>query len=160
MISSEVAGFLEQGLSIHVASRDADLVPVGARALALRVGEDGRRLTVYLTQAAADRLRPALDASRQAAVNVGRPADDRACQVKGVVDAVRPTLPDEAAPVARQWEGFLGQLETVGISRAVVAAWPTQPVVAVELHVTAVFEQTPGPLAGLPMPDAVPESGA
>lgn len=89
MISDEVAQFLQQGLSIHVATRDARMAPLGARALAMRVHDDGRRLTVYLAEAAAVRLRAALEVSRQAAVNVGRPVDDRPCQVKGVLEGMR-----------------------------------------------------------------------
>jgi len=148
VIPPAVASFLQEGLSIHVATRDARLVPLGARALALVVRDEGRAVTVYLADSAARRLRAALDVSRQAAVNVGRPSDDRACQVKGVLEAIRPAEDGERDVVRAQWEGFLEQLAFVGISRCVAAAWPTWPAVAIELRVTAVFEQTPGPQAG------------
>lgn len=152
MIDATLRAFLEQGLSLHIATRDRDMRPVGARALALHVDADGVRLTAYVAQVAAARLLAPLDASRQAAVDVGRPEDDRACQVKGIVEAVRPARDDEQALVVRQWEGLRNQLSGIGIARASTAHWATWPAMAVEMRVTAVFEQTPGPLAGTPLP--------
>lgn len=152
MIPDEVARFLEQGLSIHVATRDAHMAPLGARALAVRVHGNGTRLTVYVAEAAAVRLRTPLEVSRQAAVNVGRPTDDRACQVKGILEALRPAGLDERAIIETQWRGFLEQLSLIGVAPEAIAAWVTWPAVAVELRVTALFEQTPGPQAGLAMP--------
>ena len=156
MIPDEVAQFLQQGLSIHVATRDAQMAPLGARALAVRVHENGRRLTVYVAEAAAERLRAALDASRQAAVNVGRPVDDRACQVKGVLEGMQPADATDRRLIESQWRGFLDQLTLVGIAPDAVAAWVTWPALAIELRVTAVFEQTPGPLAGTALPGPRP----
>jgi hypothetical protein len=148
MIDATLRAFLEQGLSLHVATRDRDMRPVGARALALRVDEDRVHLTVYVAEVAMERLLVSLDASRQVAVDIGRPEDDRACQVKGIVEAVRPARDDERALVVRQWEGLRDQLGSIGVARASTAQWATWPAVAVEMQVTAVFEQTPGPLAG------------
>jgi hypothetical protein len=148
MIDATLRAFLEQGLSLHVATRDRDMRPVGARALALRVDEDRVHLTVYVAQVAMERLLVSLDASRQVAVDIGRPEDDRACQVKGIVEAVRPARDDERALVVRQWEGLRDQLGSIGVARASTAQWATWPAMAIEVRVTAVFEQTPGPLAG------------
>ena len=156
MIPDEVAQFLQEGLSIHVATRDAHMAPLGARALALRVHEDGTRLTVYVAEAAAVRLRGALEVSRQAAVNVGRPVDDRACQVKGVLEGMRSADADDRPIIDTQWRGFLDQLSFIGVAPDAVAAWVTWPALAVELRVTALFEQTPGPLAGTALPAALP----
>lgn len=156
MIPDEVAQFLQQGLSIHVATRDAHMAPLGARALALRVHADGRRLTVYLAAAAAERLRAGLEASRQAAVNVGRPTDDRACQVKGVLEGMQPANADERELIEAQWRGFIGQLAQIGVSPEAIAAWVTWPAVSIELRVTALFEQTPGPRAGTALLAAEP----
>jgi hypothetical protein len=148
MIDATLRAFLEQGLSLHIATRGRDMCPVGARALALRVHDDGVHLTAYVAQVGAARLLAPLDASRQAAVDVGRPEDDRACQVKGIVEVVRPAREDEQALIACQWEGLRAQLNGIGVARASTAQWATWPAVAVEMRVTAVFEQTPGPLAG------------
>lgn len=152
MIDEPLRDFLEQGLSVHLSTRDHGLTPVGARALAIRVHDDRVHVTVYLSAIAAARLVEPLEVSRQAAVNLGRPMDDRACQLKGVFVAMRDATDDERTLVDTQWNGFLGQLEMIGIQRATLAGWSIWPAVAVEIRTTALFEQTPGPLAGTPMP--------
>lgn len=151
MIAPQLAGFLEEGLSVHIGTRDAGLQPAGARAAAVRVEPDGQHLVVYVPEAAASRLLPNLESSGQAAVSVGRPVDDRACQVKGTVVALWPATPDERAFVEAQWDGFMRQMESIGIPRAVAHGWSMWPAVAVRLKVTAVFEQTPRPGTGNPI---------
>lgn len=152
MIDPELAGFLEEGLGIHVGTRDALLRPGGSRAIAARVEQGGRYLAVFLPQVSAGRLLPDLESNGQAAVTFGRPVDDRSCQVKGVFIDTWDATDEERSFVTRQREGFLHQLELIGIPRAVVAGWATWPAVGIRLKVTAVFDQTPGPRAGTPIP--------
>ena len=47
-----------------------------------------------------------------------------------------------------QWNGFVNQLEQIGITRKAVLGWTIWPAVAIRLKVTSVFEQTPGTSAG------------
>jgi hypothetical protein len=148
MIDRDLAGFLEQGLGIHIGTRDEHLQPNGARAIAVKVEPDGKHLVVHAAQAAVARILPDLEASGQAAVSFGRPEDERACQVKGTFVGARPTTARERPFVEQQWEGYMRQLEGIGIPRAGMARWSLWPAVAVRLKVTAVFEQTPGPQAG------------
>jgi len=49
----------------------------------------------------------------------------------------------------KQWDGFLTQLEMIGIPRVSATNWTTWPAVAIRLKVTTIFEQTPGPQAGV-----------
>ena len=151
MITSELAGFLQEGLSIHIGCRDEALLPAGARASAAIVEPDGRHLVVHVAQTAAARLLPHLHSNGQVAVGFGRPEDERACQVKGVVLSVHPSTAADEAHVTRQWQGLMGQFEKIGIPRAMATGWHFWPTVAIRLKVTAVFEQTPGPHAGTPM---------
>ena len=151
MIDRQLAGFLEEGLGINIGTRDERLRPGGARAVAVKVDDDGLHFVVYLSDAAAGRILPDLHANRQAAVVFGRPADDRSCQVKGLFVGARPASAGERPIIDAQWEGFLRQLESIGIPRAASAAWSTWPATAVRLRATALFEQTPGPLAGTPL---------
>lgn len=148
MIEPGLASFLEEGLSLHIGTRDSHLHPEGARAAALKVDADGRHLTVYVPEAAMVRLRPHLDDNGLAAISIGRPQDDRACQVKGTVVDVRAAREDERALVAEQWDGFMRQLELIGIPRELAGGWAMWPASAVRIRITAVFEQTPGPQAG------------
>jgi hypothetical protein len=148
MLSAELVAFLQEGLDLHIGARDEALQPEGARALAVAVDSDGRHLVVYAAERAAARLLPHLHANGQAAVSFGRPVDERACQVKGIVVDIRPARDDEHASVRAQWDGYMRQLERIGIPWQVAAGWTTWPAVAVRIKITAVFEQTPGPGAG------------
>jgi hypothetical protein len=148
MIDRALASFLEEGLSIHVGARDARLQPSGTRAAAVTVEPDGTHLVVHVPDLGASRILPDLEANGQAAVSFGRPTDDRACQVKGVVTDIRKATADERAVITAQWLGFMRQLELVGIPPDLALGWATWPAVAIRIRITAVFEQTPGPLAG------------
>ena len=150
MIDPRLVEFLEQGLSLHLGTRDGNRHPAGGRAAAVSVDPGLKHLVVYIAEVAAARLVPHLETSRQATVGFGRPEDERACQIKGTVVEIRPARPDEEAIVRRQWQGCMEQFEIIGINRDVAAGWACWPAVAVRIEVTAVFEQTPGPQAGVP----------
>jgi hypothetical protein len=150
-ISGELAAFLQQGVGIYVGTRNAALEPAGARAIAARVDDEGRRVVIYLAQVAAVRLLPDLEANGQVAVTFGRPVDERAVQVKGTVLDTRPARDEERAIIDEQWEGFTRQLEAIGVAREARSAWPTWPATAITLKPTAVFDQTPGAAAGQPL---------
>ena len=150
MIDAGLASFLQEGLGIYVGTRNAALEPNGARATAVVVDADGAHVTVYITAIAAARLVPDLRHNGQIAVSFGRPTDDRACQVKGVVLEVRDAREDERVTIERQWNALLDTLERIGIPRAATGGWTTWPAMAVRFKQTAVFEQTPGPNAGKP----------
>ena len=148
MIDPPLARFLEEGLGIHIGTRDAQLQPAGARAIAVTVEDDGSHLRVYVAEVAAARILGNLAGNGQAAVTFVRPEDDRACQVKGQFASVRAAEAGERAQVAAQWDRFLAHLERIGIPRAATAAWITWPAVVIRMRVTAIFDQTPGPTAG------------
>lgn len=148
MIGPDLGRFLEEGLAIHVGTRDTRLRPNGARAAAATVASGGRELIVYIPEVAARRLLPDLESNGHAAVVFCRPVDERACQVKGRFAGVRAATAGERALVAAQWDGFLVQLERIGIPRPISERWVTWPAVAVTLTVTELFDQTPGPRAG------------
>jgi len=148
MIDQVLAAFLQEGLSIHVGARDARLQPSGARAAAVAVEPGGTHVVVYVPDLGASRILPDLESNGQAAVSFARPADDRACQVKGTVTDSRTAMPEERAIITGQWQGFMRQLELVGIPADLALGWANWPAVAIRLEVTAVFEQTPGLHAG------------
>ncbi len=151
VIPKELAAFLESGLSITAGTRDADLWPDGTRAYALQVHEDREHLTAYFHAKAAPALLENLAACPLIALSVDQPSDSRACQIKGSVTGSRRARAAERALVERQIDGFLAQLETIGIPRAMTAGWRFWPCVAVDLRITHLFEATPGPGAGDPL---------
>ena len=151
MIPAHIAEFVQGGVGIHVGTRNARFEPNGARALAARVDDTGTLVIVFVSTLALERILPDLESNGQAAVSFGRPVDERACQIKGVVVGVRPAEPSEQALVVRQWEGYLDQRRQIGIPREPMARWTTWPASAVTLKATALFEQTPGVGTGEPI---------
>jgi hypothetical protein len=152
MVTPALAAFLQEGVGVHIGTCNARLEPSGARALAVRVDADGVHLDVFLAEVAAARLAADFTASGRAAVSFGRPVDDRACQIKGDVVSMRPAEASERDRIRAQFESFLDNLERIGIPRAGAANWVRWPAVAVRVKATSIFEQTPGPAAGTPMP--------
>ena len=151
MIDTQLAAFIQEGVGIHIGSRNAALEPNGARAIAVYVEEGGLHLVVYVAQVAAARILPDLEANGQAAVGFGRPVDDRACQIKGVFVSARAATEAERRSVSAQWNGFLDSLEKIGIPRAATSTWVIWPAIAIRIRATAIFNQTPGPDAGAPI---------
>lgn len=151
-LSEELAAFLESGLSIHVATRDAGLAPHGATAWAVTVDPDRQHLVVYVHEMESPQVLADLRANGELAVGFGRPTDDRACQLKGTFVAADPAPERVRALVERQADGFRHELEQVGIPRALTQGSSTWPCVAIRMRVRDVFVQTPGPGAGERMP--------
>lgn len=151
-ISDELAEFLSSGLSIVVATRDAALQPDGVAACAARVHEDRGCLTVWCYEEAAAEMLRNLRQHPEIAVDFDLPTSHRACQVKGLCTGSRPAREDERAEVERQLEAFGADLQKIGIPAAAFAGWKSWPCTALEIRVTELFEQTPGPGAGEPLP--------
>ena len=148
MIDKLLAAFLEGGVGVHIGTRNAELEPNGARAIAVKVERDRRHLRVFISNVAARRVLPDLEANGQAALTFARPTDERACQVKGVFVDVRKLESEELAHARQQWSDFLDNLEYIGIPRIASRTWVDVPDLAVRLRVTEIFDQTPGPGAG------------
>jgi len=140
--------FLEHGVSIHMGTRNARLEPNGVRVIAVVVDDDRRHLTAYVPAVDAAAVLTDLEANGQAALAFARPADDRACQIKGERVSVRDAEPAERTRVQDQWQSLVAQMQMVGIPPEATQGWTTWPCVAVRLRITAAFDQTPGPGAG------------
>ena len=148
MIDEQLTAFLEDGVGIHVGTRNAQLEPNGARAIAVKVDSDRQHLQVFISGVAASRVLPDLEANGQAAVVFARPTDERACQLKGIFVDVRGLTREEREHARNQWQAFLDSLEYIGIPRISARTWVDVADLAIRLKVTGVFEQTPGPDAG------------
>jgi hypothetical protein len=148
ILSPSLITFLEQGVSIHMGTRNARLEPNGVRVIAVKVADDREHLVAYIPASDSALALADLEDNGQAALAFARPADDRACQIKGQHVSTRDAEPSELAMVQQQWSGLVAQLQMVGIPPQATQAWSTWPCVAVTLRVTAAFDQTPGPGAG------------
>ena len=149
MLDQSLTEFLEQGVAIHIGTRNAAMRPNGCRVTAVRVEEQGRHLVAYLPKAATPEVFEDLRTNGQAALSFARPTDDRAVQVKGEFISSRDADPAEEAFVMGQWQSLLKELDVIGLAPLTsTSTWLMWPCEAVTLRVTAVFSQTPGPEAG------------
>jgi hypothetical protein len=148
MLDRTLTEFLEQGLAIHIGTRNARMEPNGCRVTAVRVEDQGRQLVAYLPKAATPAVLEDLRSNGQAALSFARPADDRAVQVKGeFIDAADAAEADGEFVLA-QIQALQRQLEHIGIPAKASETWKLWPCTAVRIRVTAIFSQTPGPDAG------------
>lgn len=152
MIDRQLADFLEEGLSTHIASRNARLEPNAARVTALVIEPDGRHVVAFVPTVAAAAILADLGDNGQVAMVCARPPDERGCQVKGVFIEARDAREDERALVMEQWERFRDKLALIGLPRVATDAWITWPCLAIRVRVQALFDQTPGPGAGARLP--------
>ena len=150
-IGAELADFLESGLAITIATRDADLEPDGGWAWAARVDEDLLHIILFVHELSAPSLLRNLESHPEIAVALDLPSSHRACQVKGRFESARPGRPEERALIERQVAAFTSDLEVIGIPRALTGGWRCWPAVALRFRVTELYEQTPGPGAGEPL---------
>lgn len=147
-LSEELAGFLQSGISVNIATRDEAMTPNGTRAWAVVFDPDRRHVTAFVTAATAEPLLRDLESNGQVALGFDRPSTNRACQIKGRFLGSRRCRPAERAEIERQFGGFLADLASIGYPPEMFAGWKRWPAVAVKLRVTDVFHQTPGPGAG------------
>lgn len=148
MLDETLSEFLQQGLAIHLGTRNERLEPNGVRVTAVKVEEDRKHLVVYVPTAASPAFMRDLETNGQAAVSFARLVDDKAWQVKGVFVSSRDATPDEQDFVMGQWQRVRGELDTVGLPGRSTANWKVWPCVAVRVRVTALFDQTRGPNDG------------
>src|SRR5262245_20881992 len=97
MLDKSLTEFLEQGLAIHMGTRNGALRPNGCRVTAVRVESQGQHLVAYIPTAATAQVLDDLRSNGQAAVSFARPTDDRAVQVKGEFVSLRDADPSEEA---------------------------------------------------------------
>lgn len=152
LIGDELAEFLQSGLAIAVATRDDLLAPDGAWGWALRVEEDGTHVSVYLYEEAARAMLVNLEKHPEIAVVLDRPTTHRACQLKGTFVGARTADESERSEVRRQVDDFRADLEAIGIPKVMTAGWSYWPSIALRIAVAQVFDQTPGPGTGEPLP--------
>lgn len=148
MLDRTLTEFLEQGLAIHIGTRDARLRPNGGVVTAVRVEDEGRHLVAFIPKAVTPAVFDDLRSNGQAALSFTRPADDKAVQVKGEFVSLADTSAADEQFAREQWGGFLKQLDMIGLPAEATSTWTLWPCVAVRIRVTALFSQTPGPEAG------------
>lgn len=151
LLNEDDAAFLQSGLSISIASRDANNMPSVAKALACRVSPDRRRVTVYVSTIKAAQVLRDIEASGVLAAIFTRPSTHRALQLKGRDPVLEPIRPEEAGFVEADVERFVADMVSIGYTKEEGHAYVGDgqgETIAVRFTPTAGFVQTPGPKAG------------
>jgi hypothetical protein len=149
-LDADNAAFIQGGVSVVVATRDADCVPDVVRGCGCRVSRDRRRVTVLVEPSRASTLLEDIAANRMIAVVCSQPSTHRTIQLKGS-DAriVKVTAADRAVAV-RHLGLWVDELCRIGYTPefASTVRGTAPRLAAIVFTPSAAFQQTPGPGAG------------
>lgn len=148
VIASTIVELLQTGVSVVVGTRDRALMPECTRAWGIIVSKDRTSVTIFLTETISGQTLRNLNENGRIAISCTRPTDHAACQLKGRIRKIRPATKRDIEH-SRAWHReFVAELVAIGVPAALGEAWLTEPIVAVDVDVTDVFHQTPGPGTG------------
>ena len=143
---------LEGGTSILLSTVDPRGVPACCRAIAVNSGDGFRSMTVYVPVATSREIIANVASTKRLAISVSHPLDYDTVQLKGTTTGVRLANDDEQALVEKRLDEFADVLSEIGLPRKITRSITHWPAFAIEMNVEQVFDQTPGPKAGNPMP--------
>lgn len=151
VLDEEHATFIQGGVSVVVATRDADLVPDVVRGCGCRVSADRRRVTVLVEPDRAGTVLEDIRGNGMVAVVFSQPSTHRTIQLKGTdAKLTRVTAADQAI-ATRHHAAWVAELTSIGYTAdfaSVVHGRAQQGMVAIAFTPIAAFQQTPGPGAG------------
>ncbi len=151
VLDADNAAFITSGVSIAVASRNAELVPSLIRAWGCRVSEDRRTVTLYVSPDQAGALLADLQAGRPLAAVFSLPSSHRTIQLKAHGARIGALTDEDRLVVERYVPALAANLERVGHGGRFAEAYLeiTGGVLAsVAFEPEEAFAQTPGPKAG------------
>ena len=152
-LDADHAAFIQGGVSVVVATRDADCVPDVVRGCGCRVSRDRRRVTVLVEPSRAGTLLDDIAANGMIAVVFSQPSTHRTIQLKGSNARVVKVTAADRAIAARHLLDWSEDLCRIGytpeFAHAVRGAAPR--LAAIAFTPSAAFQQTPGPGAGKPL---------
>ena len=140
---------LEDGVSVLVGSVDSQGNPMCCRAIALTSHDDLATATVYLPMATSHETVANLAATGRVAVVATQPGDHCSTQLKGMALTTRAAREDEEPLVRKHLGNFAGVLGILGVPPRVTKGMAHWPAVAVEMRVDEIYDQSPGPRAGV-----------
>ncbi len=135
--------------AIVVGTRNASLAPACAMGVGVVADKSGS-LTVYVPEATGRETFENISTNGLVAVVMEHVPTHRTVQVKGRCQSMRPATEPEREIVDRSHEGFFRDVAFVGAPARIRRQnrWPCR---AITIEVTEIFDQTPGPRAGLPL---------
>ena len=144
----EQRSFLDGPNSVAIATQDGQRVPEVTRALVLRCEPDPGRVTVWLPARIADKALANLRVEPRVAIGVNHPTDHQTFQLKGRAVRMGESPPERQAQVEAAFAAFVEEVSKVGLPPRMLQPVVLWPLVEVEVEVSEIFNQTPGPGAG------------
>lgn len=151
LIDTELAAFMEGGISLNIGAAGADLRPCVARALGCRVSADRRTVLLLLSCAQSAGAIERIGQNGRIAAVFSQPSTHRSIQLKGSDATVVPASAADVAVVRRYRHAFVRELEPIGFQPATIYAFlecADADLVGIRFTPDAAFHQTPGPGAG------------
>ena len=139
----------DEGMSVLIGTVSAEGEPHCCRAIAVAGDSNLDVVTVYIPAATGQEAIANIATSRRLAVVVSHPVRHDSIQLKGTSRSVRMARDDEAAMIRSRLEAFAEVLATVGLPKLITRSLTCWPAFAVEMDVCEIFDQTPGPKAGV-----------
>ena len=149
-LDADNAAFIQGGVSVIVATRNAEYVADVVRGCGCRVSRDRRRVTVLVEPSRADTLLEDIAANGMIAVVFSQPSTHRTIQLKGSDARIVKVTAADRTIAARHLQDWSEDLCRIGytpeFANAVRGAAPR--LAAIAFTPSAAFQQTPGPGAG------------
>jgi hypothetical protein len=149
-VPGELVSLVEGAAAVWLATCSREGVPQATRVMGTKVGSTRRSLTAFVPIDQAGTTFDNLRENGRLAIFFCCVTNYRAVQIKGDLVSMRPTDEGGSEIQARYAHDFVEECVKVGIPRELNESLRHAPSMAVEMNVTAVFAQTPGPQAGAP----------
>jgi hypothetical protein len=148
VIDDELRAFVEADLSVHVGTRNANMVPDSVRGWAPKVSPDGRALELFVDRPASTVSVTNLRDNGRIAVCLSNIVTNRSVQLKGRCVELGDPLPGDWQWLDRHRQAFMDTCSMIGFPPPVIRnMWSTQ-VVKIRFVPEDIYNQTPGPGAG------------
>lgn len=153
LLSDDLVEYLACGVDVYVATRDDKLAPESMLGMGVRVLPDRKTVTVFVPNVTAERTLANLRATRNApvALTFCHPPTERALQLKGRCKAIRASTEGDRQLQEVFRSALIASFAAIGVPRAQTRGLPWWPSTAIDVEVSELFRQTPGPNAGEPL---------
>lgn len=148
MIGPALAEFIGGPVMMVFAARSASGFPALGRAVGAHVIADGREIEIYVGARQWPEAVGGLSVGGRVALTFARPADYRAYQLKGPVQAIGPASAADRARSAAYADLIFETLKQYGVTDGLEQWMRPADLLTLRVEPAAVFAQTPGPGAG------------
>ena len=157
LITDDLIEYFACGIDVYIATCDDALVPESVLGMGVRALPDRRTVTAYLPNAVASRTLQNLEGRSRphVALTFCHPPTERALQLKGRCVAIRPSSESDRQLQEMFRSALIASFAAIGVPRAQTRGLPWWPSMAIDVEVSEVFRQTPGPNAGEPLEGSI-----